>query len=138
MDIGPMQGYRIQPNKRQCKRGIQDSQMPNKNLPSTGNNGGGQRWEDVGKERGMADIWREYCLELYNHTSQTDPYILDSLRNTQKQVEEPPIIREEVEEAIRRLKSGKASGIDNIPVEILRYGGKSAIDVGYSISYAVK
>jgi len=55
----------------------------------------------------------------YNHTSQTNPGILDSLKYTQDQVEEQPIIREEVEEAIGWLTSGKARGINNILGEVL-------------------
>jgi len=77
----------------------------------------------------VAERWKEYCHELYSHTPKFDPNILDSLKNKQIQTEEPSILREEVEEAIRRLKNGKAAGIDNIPGELIHNGGKPVIDV---------
>ena len=62
---------------------------------------------------------------MYNHVPTNDPGTPDNLENSQKHIEEPLIIKEEVEEAIRRLKSGKTPGVDNIPGEIIRGDGDS-------------
>lgn len=46
--------------------------------------------------------------------------------STTKQEElsiEPPT-KEEIRRAIRKLKNNKASGIDNIPGELIKYGGE--------------
>ena len=39
-----------------------------------------------------------------------------------------PITREEVKEALRKMKSGKAVGPDSIPVEVWKSLGKECID----------
>ena len=39
-----------------------------------------------------------------------------------------PILREEVEKAVKFLKKGKAAGIDNIPAALVHAGGKAMID----------
>uniref|UniRef100_A0A3Q2XUJ7 Reverse transcriptase domain-containing protein n=1 Tax=Hippocampus comes TaxID=109280 RepID=A0A3Q2XUJ7_HIPCM len=39
-----------------------------------------------------------------------------------------PILREEVEAAVRALKKGKAAGVDNIPGELVQAGGQAMID----------
>ena len=38
-----------------------------------------------------------------------------------------PVLREEVEEAVKFLEKGKAAGIDNIPAELVHAGGKAMI-----------
>ena len=40
-----------------------------------------------------------------------------------------PILREEVEAAVKSLKPGKSAGVDNIPAELLQAGGETLIDV---------
>ena len=40
-----------------------------------------------------------------------------------------PILKEEVESAIRALKDGKAAGVDNIPAELIKNGGESVIEL---------
>ena len=49
--------------------------------------------------------WTEYCSELYNHNTSGKPDILDVPHTND--IEEYPILREEVEEALRTLKTGK-------------------------------
>lgn len=39
------------------------------------------------------------------------------------------MIREEVEEAVHSLKAGKSPGIDNIPAELIKYGGEEMTKV---------
>ena len=39
-----------------------------------------------------------------------------------------PIIREEVEAAVKSLKPGKSSGVDNIPAEQIQAEGETMID----------
>ncbi|XP_068250327.1 uncharacterized protein [Palaemon carinicauda] len=44
-----------------------------------------------------------------------------------------PVLREEVEEAIRSLKHGKAAGVDNIPTELIKHGRETVTDILNSI-----
>jgi len=69
--------------------------------------------------------WKEYCEELYNHEVQKDPEILTRLTKevTQHQyVEEPPILKDEIIAAIKKLKNSKSPGTDNITAELLKAG----------------
>ena len=40
-----------------------------------------------------------------------------------------PILREEVEAAVKSLKKGKSAGVDNIPSELVQAGGEAVIDM---------
>ena len=40
-----------------------------------------------------------------------------------------PILREEVEAAVKSLKKGKSAGVDNIPPELVQTGGQAMIDM---------
>ena len=40
-----------------------------------------------------------------------------------------PILREEVEAAVKSLKKGKSAGVDNIPWELVQAGGEAMIDM---------
>ena len=56
--------------------------------------------------------WSEYIEELFDDEREKLPTI-------NKEIDGPPILKDEVEAAIKRMKSGKATGPDNIPVEII-------------------
>ena len=44
-----------------------------------------------------------------------------------------PILREEVEAAVKALKMGKSAGVDNIPAELVQSGGKAMTDILTSV-----
>ena len=48
-----------------------------------------------------------------------------------------PILREEVEAAVKSLKKGKSPGIDNIPGEVLQAGGDAVISALHKICNTV-
>ena len=64
---------------------------------------------------------------MYNHKAKGDPKVLKHppVTNTDSH----PILREEVEAAVKSLKPGKSAGVDNIPAELLQAGGETMIDV---------
>ena len=43
--------------------------------------------------------------------------------------EHHPILREEVDAAVKALKMGKSAGVDNIPAELVQAGGEAMIDI---------
>ena len=57
--------------------------------------------------------WSEYCKDLYNYQIAPDRNLLSN-RISYSEIS-PPIIKSEVEQAIRSIKKGKAGGVDNIP-----------------------
>ena len=46
-----------------------------------------------------------------------------------QEAESLPVLREEVEKAVRSLKAGKSPGVDNIPSELLKNGGEATTTV---------
>ena len=55
--------------------------------------------------------WSEYIGELFKDNTGERPAI-------KKNTDGPPILKAEVEAAIRKMKRGKATGPDGIPIEI--------------------
>ena len=72
--------------------------------------------------------WTQYCQELYNYPIQPDDSLLDGVSTT-REPSPLPVMREEVEEAIRNLPEGKSPGADNIPSELLKHGGNELVTV---------
>ena len=71
--------------------------------------------------------WTEYCKDLYNYPIKT---YQAKLYNTREKDEEQTlkILKEEVLKAIRTLTNGKSPGIDNVPGELTKVGGKALSD----------
>ena len=70
--------------------------------------------------------WTECCSELYNYRATGDPEVLNvppATNNTNH-----PILREEVEAAVKSLKKGKSAGVDNIPAELLQQGREAMVN----------
>ena len=66
--------------------------------------------------------WTEYCAELYILTV---PLVTDT--------DNYPILREEVEAAVKSLEKRKSPGIDNIPGELVQAGGDAVISALHKI-----
>ena len=79
------------------------------------------------EDRDILNRWTEYCSELYNHKAKGHPEVLKHPPVTN--IDSHPILREEVEAAVKSLKPGKSAGVDNIPAELLQAGGETMIDV---------
>ena len=56
--------------------------------------------------------WSEYIKELYSDNRETMPKI-------NKEMSGLPIMKDEVRKAIKKMKIGKATGPDNIPIEVI-------------------
>ena len=66
----------------------------------------------------VLDRWTEYCKELYNYNLSTNASVIDWRANANNESGDMPIMRDEVEEAVRWLRTGKSPGVDNIPAEL--------------------
>ena len=79
------------------------------------------------EDKNILNRWTEYCSELYSHKPKGDPDVRKHppVTNTDSH----PILREEVEAAVKSLMPGKSAGVDNIPAELLQAGGETMIDV---------
>jgi len=68
--------------------------------------------------------WREYVEELYSKdVSVTEPFEPTGF------AQEPSVTEAEVRRAIHDIKSNKAPGIDNIPIELVRLAGEEGVKV---------
>ena len=63
----------------------------------------------------LLNRWTEYCSDLYNYETDGDPTVLDCPQIPDEELH--PILREEVEAAVKALKMGKSAGVDKIPAE---------------------
>ena len=70
--------------------------------------------------------WTEYCTDLYNHKTSGDPEVLNVPPPTD--TDNYPILREEVEVAVKSMKKRKSAGIDNILAELVQAGGEAMIN----------
>ena len=77
------------------------------------------------EEREKLNRWTDYCTELYNHKANGDPSVLDCLQIDTE--DDHPILRKEVEAAVKSLKKGKSAGVDNITAELVQAGGEDVI-----------
>ena len=79
------------------------------------------------EENEILNRWTEYCSDLYNYETEWDPIVLDCPQIPD--AEHHPILREEVEAAVKLLTMGKSAGVDNISAELVQAGGEAMIDI---------
>ena len=78
------------------------------------------------EEHEILNRWTEYSSDLYNYETDGDATVLDCPKTPDE--EHHPILREEVEAAVKALKMGKSAEVDNIPAELVQAGGEAMID----------
>ena len=83
---------------------------------------------------GIRKRWAEHFCTLLNHTTNTDHAILEELPTLpmKEELDEAPTYQETVE-AIQALKMNKAAGPDEVPSELLLYGGDKLHDFLHQI-----
>jgi exonuclease III len=83
--------------------------------------------EAVTEPKGIASRWKEYTEELYRDSEERGP------SRPPVNTKEPPPLKGEVAKAMEALNLGKAPGADDVPIELLRFGGSKALDVMHRI-----
>ncbi|XP_068245324.1 uncharacterized protein [Palaemon carinicauda] len=83
------------------------------------------------EEEDILKRWIEYCSDLYNYQTNGDPNVTSCHKSSNN--DDFPVLREEVEEAMRSLKHGKAAGVDSILAELIEHGGETVTDILTSI-----
>ena len=89
------------------------------------------------EEHKLLNRWTEYCSDIYNYeTINGDPTLLDCPQISDEE-HHPILLREEAIAAVKALKMGKSSGVDNIRAELVQAGEESLIDILTSICAAL-
>ena len=83
----------------------------------------------------ILNMWTEYTPNLYSYRATGNIKKLNGSLTTD--TDNFPVLREEVEEAVKFLKKGKAAVIDNIPAELVHVGGKAMIDTLHVIGQKI-
>ena len=77
------------------------------------------------ESKAVLNRWTEYC----NYGLHPDTRLLQSKQTPTQEAESLPVLREEVEKAVRSLKAGKSPRVDKIPSELLKNGGEATTTV---------
>ncbi|KAK3556562.1 hypothetical protein QTP70_009536 [Hemibagrus guttatus] len=76
-------------------------------------------------EESVQRRWKEYFEELMNEENEREKRV-EGVNSVEQKVNK--IRKDEVRKALKRMKSGKAVGPDDIPVEVWKYLGEAAVE----------
>ncbi|KAK3570237.1 hypothetical protein QTP86_017142, partial [Hemibagrus guttatus] len=76
-------------------------------------------------EQSVQRRWKEYFEELMNEENEREKRV-EGVNSVEQKVDE--IRKDEVRKALKRMKSGKAVGPDDIPVEVWKCLGEAAVE----------
>ncbi|KAK3541670.1 hypothetical protein QTP86_000341 [Hemibagrus guttatus] len=76
-------------------------------------------------EESVQRRWKEYFEELINEENETEKRV-EGVNSVEQKVDK--IRKDEVRKALKRMKSGKAVGPDDIPVEVWKCLGEAAVE----------
>ena len=83
----------------------------------------------LSKESDIRERWKEHFNELLNRPEPEHPADgLDDNNDVLDIETDPPSIKDEIRNAIRDMKSGKAPGVDNITAELLKADIETSVD----------
>ena len=81
------------------------------------------------EKEAVLERWTEYCKELYKYPIEPDKSIQEEELRPPKIPSPLPITKEDVEETIPRLPTGKSPEVDNIQAELTKKGGSELFTV---------
>ena len=82
--------------------------------------------------------WTEHFTDLFGNSSATDEFVINGLPQKEiltEMMTDPTF--DEVKSTIEEVNTGKAPGLDGIPVELLRCGGVDIATAVYSFILGV-
>ncbi|KAK3514944.1 hypothetical protein QTP86_020859, partial [Hemibagrus guttatus] len=77
-------------------------------------------------EESVQRRWKEYFEELINEENEMGKKRVEGVNSVEQEVDK--IRKDEVRKALKRMKSGKAVGPDDIPVEVWKCLGEAAVE----------
>ena len=94
-----------------------------------------QTGEYLTEERAILNRWTEHWSDPYNYETDGDTTPLDCRQVPGEK--HYPILREEVETAVKALKMGKSAGVDTITANLVQAGGEAMADILTSICHRI-
>lgn len=85
----------------------------------------------IGEMDKILNRWTEYFTELLNVNENEETEIEEIDIGEQIQIESPEL--DEIRKVIGQMKNNKASGVDQVPAEMLKYGGDRVIQEVHNI-----
>ena len=80
------------------------------------------------REREIVNEWKRYLENLYGENEQRMLRGMEEEESVDLDKLGEPILRSEFDLALRQLKNNKASGVDNLPAELLKQAGQYFLD----------
>ena len=87
----------------------------------------------LSKENEVRKRWQKHFMEVLNRP---DPEAVAEVvddGDINEEIEERPVAKLEIKNAIKDMKNGKAAGIDNITVEMMKADIDTTVDVLYQL-----
>ena len=88
----------------------------------------GEDGEMILQEKGIVNRWKEYIEDLYSTKRNMNEEMIEQECEVNEEDLGPKILKEEVRLAMKEMKNGKAVGIDEIPIELLRCMGEEGLE----------
>ena len=83
----------------------------------------------LSKEDEVRKRWQEHLIEVLNRPDlETVAEVVDD-SDINEEIEDGPVTKLEIKNAVKDMKNGKAAGIDNITVEMMKAGIGITVDV---------
>ena len=86
------------------------------------------------EDAAIKERWASYCESFYERQQDRQPVDIDT---PPEQIAEQSPLREEVEQAVRLLKSGKSPGCDNVAAELWKASGEKGVDILWKLCVAI-
>ena len=85
--------------------------------------------EEITVTQGILNTWQKCVEQLYE--TRNRPTVLDIANEIDISEDEKgfPILMEELELAIKKMKNGKATGVDGIPIELVKCLGEGKKEI---------
>ena len=111
-----MQRNRGKQQNGEDQRSLQENQRQQGNILCKDGHSKGQKWYDLTEAEDIKKRWQEYTEELYKKKNLHDPDNHDGVITHL----EPDILESEIKWALGSITMNKASGGDEIPVELFK------------------
>ena len=85
----------------------------------------------------MLKIWENYITDLYDRPNRPETLEVEPGEEVDTDEEGPHILQSEVEKAIKKMRNRKATGVDDIPGDVLSLLGEGGLKILTKLSSTI-